>query len=209
MFGKEKLSKMLFSILIVAFLLAAALLAGQAMVGAGVMTQAPEKVGVRGLRSMEAEGQGGRGADGWRSGGAWERRSASLTLPHIQAQTRTIIYTYDDAGRLVGADYGGGYVITYTYDAAGNLLSRVIIVPTPTPTVTPTEAPTPIATSTPTPTPTVVLVPADAAQKPLARGGGRGGDGGTRGQGDKGTRGWGDKGRGNEGRGAESPPNQR
>jgi YD repeat-containing protein len=35
----------------------------------------------------------------------------------------TITYDYDDAGRLVKADYGNGKVIEYTYDNAGNLLS--------------------------------------------------------------------------------------
>ncbi|MBN1676665.1 MAG: DUF11 domain-containing protein [Kiritimatiellae bacterium] len=33
-------------------------------------------------------------------------------------------YTYDAAGRLVAADYGGGRVITYRYNTAGNLLER-------------------------------------------------------------------------------------
>jgi YD repeat-containing protein len=32
-------------------------------------------------------------------------------------------YSYDDAGRLVSADYGGGQVITYSYDATGNITS--------------------------------------------------------------------------------------
>ena len=35
---------------------------------------------------------------------------------------RTITYTYDDAGRLTRADYGGGTGLNYVYDAAGNLL---------------------------------------------------------------------------------------
>ena len=37
----------------------------------------------------------------------------------------TIKYTYDEAGRLTKADYGGK-IITYTYDAAGNLLERKV-----------------------------------------------------------------------------------
>jgi YD repeat-containing protein len=36
----------------------------------------------------------------------------------------TVLYTYDAAGRLTGADYGGGLNIVYTYDANGNLLNR-------------------------------------------------------------------------------------
>jgi YD repeat-containing protein len=38
--------------------------------------------------------------------------------------SRTVVYTYDAAGRLVLADYGGGKTIGYSYDAAGNLLQR-------------------------------------------------------------------------------------
>ena len=37
-------------------------------------------------------------------------------------------YTYDNAGRLVGVDYGDGASISYTYDDAGNMLSRKVAV---------------------------------------------------------------------------------
>ena len=37
---------------------------------------------------------------------------------------QTVNYTYDEAGRLITADYGGGKAINYTYDNAGNLLRR-------------------------------------------------------------------------------------
>ncbi len=37
----------------------------------------------------------------------------------------TVAYTYDDAGRLIKADYGDGKVIEYTYDKEGNLLQIV------------------------------------------------------------------------------------
>ena len=58
-------------------------------------------------------------------------------------QPRTVTYTYDDAGRLVGAVYGEGQGIAYTYDAAGNLLGREVYgMPTPTPTAVPTATPT-------------------------------------------------------------------
>jgi YD repeat-containing protein len=40
-------------------------------------------------------------------------------------------YSYDDAGRLILADYGNGNTIAYTYDNAGNLLSRVVSSGTP------------------------------------------------------------------------------
>lgn len=36
----------------------------------------------------------------------------------------TVSYTYDDAGRVIQADYGDGQVIQYAYDNAGNLLER-------------------------------------------------------------------------------------
>ncbi|MBI5606504.1 MAG: hypothetical protein HY879_24490 [Deltaproteobacteria bacterium] len=38
----------------------------------------------------------------------------------------TISYTYDNAGRLTRADYGGGKSIDYTYDNNGNLLNRTV-----------------------------------------------------------------------------------
>jgi len=43
-----------------------------------------------------------------------------------------IQYTYDTAGRLIRADYGGGKSITYTYDNNGNLLQRDVQVLGPT-----------------------------------------------------------------------------
>ncbi len=39
------------------------------------------------------------------------------------AQDRTITYTYDQAGRLVGVSYGAKST-AYTYDKAGNPISR-------------------------------------------------------------------------------------
>ena len=42
------------------------------------------------------------------------------------AAAGTVTYTYDTAGRLTGADYGGGQRIDYTYDAAGNLVRREV-----------------------------------------------------------------------------------
>ncbi len=38
----------------------------------------------------------------------------------------TIKYVYDEAGRLVSADYGYGKYISFTYDNNGNLLKRQI-----------------------------------------------------------------------------------
>ncbi len=49
-------------------------------------------------------------------------------LPLLLAATLTahdtIQYRYDEAGRLIEADYGEGAAIRYTYDPAGNLLRR-------------------------------------------------------------------------------------
>ena len=46
------------------------------------------------------------------------------TVPSLNApaQDRTIVYTYDDAGRLVMASYGGSRALAYSYDDAGNLV---------------------------------------------------------------------------------------
>jgi len=44
----------------------------------------------------------------------------------IHNTQQVITYTYDDAGRLVGANYGDGVSIGYTYDDAGNLLRREV-----------------------------------------------------------------------------------
>lgn len=38
----------------------------------------------------------------------------------------TVTYSYDDAGRLTNAAYGGGASIAYAYDANGNLLLRTV-----------------------------------------------------------------------------------
>lgn len=43
-----------------------------------------------------------------------------------QASAVSISYTYDDAGRLIMANYGDGPTISYIYDANGNLLSRQV-----------------------------------------------------------------------------------
>jgi len=42
------------------------------------------------------------------------------------AMAATVSYTYDAAGRLIKADYGGGSAITYAYDTNGNLLLREV-----------------------------------------------------------------------------------
>jgi YD repeat-containing protein len=133
---KQKSSGVLFIILMGAILLTTALLFRDSPRGAD-MSQ-----GVEGVKSREAEVQ---------------KSTSTPQLFSTSAQTRTIVYTYDDAGRLVGADYGAGQGITYTYDAAGNLLQQEvygITTPTPTATTTPTPTLTPAATATPTPSPT-------------------------------------------------------
>lgn len=44
--------------------------------------------------------------------------------PALPASAYQVNYAYDDAGRLLEADYGGGQTIAYGYDANGNLLTR-------------------------------------------------------------------------------------
>ncbi len=68
------------------------------------------------------------------------------------AAASTVEFLYDDAGRLIQADYGNGMIIDYTYDPNGNLLTREISYLTPSPTLTPSPSPT--ETPTPTSTPT-------------------------------------------------------
>jgi YD repeat-containing protein len=57
-------------------------------------------------------------------GGQSPAGAASPARP--QAAGGSVTYTYDAAGRLVRADYGGGKSIIYTYDHAGNLTQRQV-----------------------------------------------------------------------------------
>ena len=71
--------------------------------------------------------RGSAGAEGQRSRGAAVQPQTSEVLQTSEvSQPLTVIYTYDDAGRLVSVDYGDGMRITYTYDAAGNMLRREV-----------------------------------------------------------------------------------
>ncbi len=56
--------------------------------------------------------------------------SLLVALP-ASASAAVVAYTYDNAGRLVGADFGNGRTITYAYDANGNLLQREVRVRPP------------------------------------------------------------------------------
>ena len=47
---------------------------------------------------------------------------AALEIMSPLANASTIAYTYDPAGRIVVADYGGGKSTSYAYDNAGNLI---------------------------------------------------------------------------------------
>lgn len=51
---------------------------------------------------------------------------AALILAAMPGLAATISYTYDAAGRITYADYGGGKSISWTYDANGNLLARQV-----------------------------------------------------------------------------------
>lgn len=50
---------------------------------------------------------------------------ASIFITAIASFAETINYSYDNAGRLTKAEYGGGTVVEYTYDKAGNRLQKV------------------------------------------------------------------------------------
>jgi len=62
-------------------------------------------------------------------------RGPAVQHPSSSAQARTIThstglrasYTYDDAGRLVGAGHGDGKSLIYTYVFAGNLLRSEVV----------------------------------------------------------------------------------
>ena len=53
--------------------------------------------------------------------------AAFLFVAPLAALADTVSYTYDSAGRLIGADYGDKGAIVYTYDKAGNLTSRQVV----------------------------------------------------------------------------------
>ncbi len=62
-----------------------------------------------------------------------KRKSTGLALLAIvglagraPSGSMTIQYSYDDAGRLLQANYGGESAIDYVYDANGNLLQRTV-----------------------------------------------------------------------------------
>lgn len=61
--------------------------------------------------------------------------------PHLaNAQTASLTYSYDAAGRLRSLTYPNGKVLTYHYDRAGNLLRRHVQLPVPGPTPVATAA---------------------------------------------------------------------
>jgi YD repeat-containing protein len=49
----------------------------------------------------------------------------SATMPVAQS-TETVVYTYDELGRLMKATYPDGKKITYVYDATGNRTQQVV-----------------------------------------------------------------------------------
>lgn len=62
----------------------------------------------------------------WCSGLAGVAALLAIAGAPLEARAQTINYTYDEAGRLIEADYGGGNTIAFTNDAAGNLLRREV-----------------------------------------------------------------------------------
>jgi YD repeat-containing protein len=51
---------------------------------------------------------------------------SALFLASPRTTAETVRYSYDQAGRLVAVEYGGGKTIRYTYDKSGNLLKRTV-----------------------------------------------------------------------------------
>jgi YD repeat-containing protein len=147
MFRKSNPSRALFIILASVLLLTTAVLVRDGLAGA-------REPGSRGAQEQESILL--------RTSAPLHSNSSAPQHLHTSTQSRTVTFSYDDAGRLVGVDYGEGKGITYTYDAAGNLLQREVYgVPTatPTPTSTPTSTATPTDTPTATPTSTPTWTP--------------------------------------------------
>ena len=62
----------------------------------------------------------------------WAAVWAMVWVGTASGATVTNAFSYDAAGRLARADYGGGTRIDYAYDAAGNLLAGTFTVCIPT-----------------------------------------------------------------------------
>jgi YD repeat-containing protein len=116
MFRKQIPSRVLFVILLNVLLLTVAILVKDGLAGAA------ESEGA--LVNKEAKVQANKGTEEQESKGAEEQ--SAIRSPQ---STTTVTYTYDDAGRLVGVDYGDDTSIGYTYDNAGNLLAREVTAP--------------------------------------------------------------------------------
>ena len=52
---------------------------------------------------------------------------AALLMSVAAVRAGTVSYTYDAAGRVTGADFGGGRSISLHYDPMGNLTQRVVL----------------------------------------------------------------------------------
>lgn len=59
----------------------------------------------------------------------------TITFCAGRLSAETITYRYDEAGRLLRAQYGKSTAVEYTYDAAGNITKRRIGAPSPVLTV--------------------------------------------------------------------------
>jgi len=67
-------------------------------------------------------GSGARVAAVGTAGERWLALAPVEASKGAGSQARVLTYTYDGAGRLNQADYGGGSTLTYVYDATGNLV---------------------------------------------------------------------------------------
>lgn len=79
----------------------------------------------------------------------WIRIGWIFVLPCVFATSvraaETVTYSYDDAGRLTNAAYGGGANVAYAYDANGNLLLRTVSAAEPAIRYVRPESPSPAA----------------------------------------------------------------
>ena len=135
MLGKHTLPRTLFTILIGIALLTAAVLVRDGLASASMSVRAEEQSASPNTQSPIPNPQPFGQAQGRPPTSNLQSPTSNLQPPtsnlqpptsNLQSPTssRTVAYTYDDAGRLVAVDYGGGKIIVYTYDDAGNLLQH-------------------------------------------------------------------------------------
>jgi len=59
-------------------------------------------------------------------GGGVTPTPSAPTLTPTAAYKSSVTYAYDNAGRLIQAEYANGLIIKYTYDKGGNLIGQEV-----------------------------------------------------------------------------------